>query len=62
MLVKRGADIFDPDSIKAVIASQKSSNATKVQVIAAYKKFAVINNISWTPRMRARRWINLWIS
>jgi integrase len=49
MLVKRGADIFDPDSIKAVIASQKSSNATKAQVIAAYKKFAVINNISWTP-------------
>jgi integrase len=25
------------------------SNSTKAQVIAAYKKFAVLNNISWTP-------------
>jgi len=48
-LVKRGADIFNPDSIKAAIASQTWSNSTKAQVIAAYKKFAVINKISWTP-------------
>jgi integrase len=48
-LVKRGANIFNPDSIKAVIASQTWSHSTKAQVIAAYKKFAVINNILWTP-------------
>ena len=50
MLVRRGADLFNPESVKATIMFQQSwSNATKAQVIAGYKKFAVINNISWTP-------------
>jgi integrase len=49
MLVKKGANIFNPDSIKAIITSQTWSNSTKVQMIAAYKKFAVLNNIKWTP-------------
>jgi len=50
MLVRRGADLFNPESAKAAIMFQQSwSNATKAQVIAGYKKFAVINNISWTP-------------
>lgn len=47
--MKRGADLFNPDSIKAVIASQTWSNSTRVQMIAAYKKFAVLNRIKWTP-------------
>jgi integrase len=49
MLVRRGADLFNPESIKAIITSQTWSNSTKVQMIAAYKKFAVLNNIKWTP-------------
>jgi integrase len=50
MLVRRGADLFNPESIKAAIMSHSTwSNSTKSQVIAAYKKFAVLNNISWTP-------------
>lgn len=49
MLVKRSADLFDPESVKAIIASQTWSNSTKVQMIAAYKKFALLNNIKWTP-------------
>jgi hypothetical protein len=50
MLVRRGADLFNPESVKATIMSHPTwSNSTKSQVIAAYKKFAVLNNISWTP-------------
>jgi hypothetical protein len=49
MLVRRGADLFNPESVKATIMSQQWSNATKAQMIATYKKFAVFNNISWTP-------------
>jgi len=50
MLVRRGADLFNPESVKATIMFQQSwSNATKAQVIAGYKKFAILNNINWTP-------------
>jgi integrase len=50
MLVRRGSDLFNPESVKATIMSHSTwSNSTKSQVIAAYKKFAVLNNISWTP-------------
>jgi integrase len=50
MLVRRGADLFNPESVKATIMIHPTwSNSTKAQVIAAYKKFAAINNISWTP-------------
>ena len=49
MLVKRGAKLFDPESVKATIMSQSWSNSTKAQMIAAYKKFAVLNDIKWTP-------------
>jgi len=49
MLVHRGADLLNPELIKAIIASQTWSNSTKIQMIAAYKKFAIFNNIKWTP-------------
>ena len=50
MLVRRGADLFNSESVKATIMIHPTwSNSTKAQVIAAYKKFAVLNNISWTP-------------
>jgi integrase len=48
MLVRRGADLFNPESVKATIMSQQWSNSTKAQAIAAYKKFAGFNNIKWT--------------
>lgn len=35
MLVRRGADLFKPESIKAIITSQAWSNSTKVQMIDA---------------------------
>ena len=48
--MKRGANLFEPESVKATIMSQSSwSNSTKALLIAGYKKFAVINNIKWIP-------------
>lgn len=50
MLVKRGADLLNSESVKAVIMIHPTwSNSTKAQVIAAYKKFASFNNLSWIP-------------
>ena len=49
ILVKRGTDLSNPDSVKAVIASQPWSNATRSLMVASYNKFAGFNNISWTP-------------
>jgi len=48
-LVKRGANLFEPESIEATITSQTWTNSTKALVIASYKKFAVLYNIRWTP-------------
>jgi integrase len=57
MLVKRGGDLFEPESIKAVIAAQMTwSNSTKMLMVAAYRKFAIFNNITWTlPRYEVNR-------
>ncbi len=50
MLVRRGADLLNSESVKATIMIHPTrSNSTKAQVITTYKKFAVLNNISWTP-------------
>ena len=57
VLVKRGANLLEPESIKAVIAAQMTwNNSTKMLVVAAYKKFAIHNNITWTlPRYESNR-------
>lgn len=52
-ILKLGADLFDPETVKDVIARQEWSNATKYIAVEAYKKFAEINGISWkAPRYR----------
>ena len=49
-LARRGANIFDPESVKEVIAKQKTwSETRKWQVVKAYSKFAEFNGISWIP-------------
>lgn len=48
-MAKRGANLFEPESIKATITTQTWTNSTKALVIASYKKFAVLNNIRWIP-------------
>jgi len=49
-LMRRGANLFDPESVKEVIAKQKTwSDNTKSTVVDAYNKFAVLNNLAWVP-------------
>jgi integrase len=48
-LVKLGANLLDPESVKAVIGKQKVKNGTKIQYVAAYAAFACMEKISWEP-------------
>jgi integrase len=48
VLDKRGANLLDPESVKEVIADQKSwSGNRKRNVINAYNLFAKLNNLTW---------------
>ena len=50
MLVKRGADLLEPESVKDVISCQETwANSTKTLVVSAYTKFASLNGIKWNP-------------
>jgi len=50
VLARRGADIFNPESVKEVIAKQNSwSEARKWQAVKAYSAFAKQNGLIWTP-------------
>jgi len=50
VLAKRGADIFNPESVKEVIAKQNSwSEARKWQAVKAYSAFAKLIGLTWTP-------------
>jgi len=50
MLVKRGANLYDPGSVKDVIAKQeKWEPRSKAMAVTAYGFFASINNITWQP-------------
>src|SRR3990170_2926571 len=49
-LVKHGANLYDPENVKDVIARmEKWSPASKLIAVAAYTFFASINNIPWKP-------------
>ena len=46
-LVKLGADLSDPESVKDVIARQNVSESTKLQMACAYDSYASSNQIKW---------------
>jgi len=48
-LVDNGANLSEPESIKAVLASSSWANSTRSVIAAAYQKYAVLNNIEWLP-------------
>ena len=49
-LVKRGANLYDPESVKEVIAKQKTwSEGRKLNAVYAYDNFAKMMGISWQP-------------
>jgi integrase len=48
-LVKRGADLRDPESIKEVIGKQKVKDGMKLLYVYAFSSFAKMLKISWDP-------------
>ncbi|MBS7616931.1 tyrosine-type recombinase/integrase [Candidatus Bathyarchaeota archaeon] len=50
LLIKYGADLSNPETVKEVIAKQKRwSESTKSLAVIVYGKFAQLNNIHWKP-------------
>jgi len=49
VLVKRGADLLDPESIKESIALQKWCNKRKVNAADAYTAYLRMHNKTWDP-------------
>lgn len=47
-LVKRGANLLDPESVKEAIAKHQCKNGTKLQDVYAYDSFAKMMNIQWS--------------
>jgi integrase/ribosomal protein L37AE/L43A len=48
-LVRRGADLRNPESVKAVIGKQKVKDGMKLLYVYAYAAFAKMLKISWEP-------------
>ena len=53
-LVKRGADLLDPESVKAVIAEQAWSEGRKQNVVDAYARFLDMRGVTWTKPLYRR--------
>jgi integrase len=53
-LVKRGADLLNPESVKAVIAHQEWSEGRKQNVVDAYARFLDMRSVSWTKPLYRR--------
>jgi len=49
VLIKRGADLTDPETVKEVIAKQDWSGNRQRNVINAYSKFLKFLGLKWTP-------------
>ncbi|MCW3983197.1 MAG: site-specific integrase [Candidatus Bathyarchaeota archaeon] len=49
VLVKRGANLYDPESIKEVIAKQSWSTGRKANAVNAYNNFLKMRGGKWTP-------------
>jgi len=50
LLVKRGADLKDPETVKQVVAKQSGwSDGTKKNAIDAYTCFLAMNGLTWNP-------------
>jgi integrase len=53
-LVRRGANLLDPESAKAVIAQQTWSKGRKQNVVDAYARFLDMRGVSWTKPLYRR--------
>jgi integrase len=48
-LVKLGANLLDPESVKEAIGKHKVKNGTKIVFVAAYDAFTRMQKITWQP-------------
>ena len=48
-LAKRGANLRDPETVKAIIGKQKVKDGMKLQYVYAYAAFAKMLKIMWNP-------------
>jgi len=49
MLINHGANMYDPENVKVVIAQQSWKNGTKMQAVYAYGALTKMLKISWEP-------------
>jgi len=49
ILVEKGADLTNPDSVETVLATEKWTPSNKSESVAAYRSFTKTFNIPWTP-------------
>jgi integrase len=49
ILVKRGANLYDPESVKAIIAKQPWSEGRKANAVDAYSSFLKMTGGKWEP-------------
>ncbi|MGQ9642199.1 MAG: hypothetical protein ACUVUF_08840 [Candidatus Bathycorpusculaceae bacterium] len=48
-LVKLGANLLDPESVKAVVGKHEIRNSAKLQYVYAYDAFCRMLGLSWNP-------------
>ena len=48
-LVKIGANLFDPESVKKIIANDEWNDSYKSALVSAYNTFTEMNGIDWKP-------------
>lgn len=49
ILLSKGADLRDTDSVETVLATEKLTNCSKREFVAAYRSFTRTFDIAWTP-------------
>jgi len=50
LMAKRGADLWNPESVKETIARQETwGNGRKANAVQAYNAFAAMEDLTWTP-------------
>jgi integrase/Zn ribbon nucleic-acid-binding protein len=48
-LIKKGADLADPDSVETILATEPLTAATKTMYVESYRSFTGAFNIKWIP-------------
>ena len=50
LMARRGADLWDPESVKELIAKQETwSEGTKANAVIAYNSFLAMEKLTWNP-------------